>query len=113
MAYIDYTYYNEIYKGEPVDETDFPLLAERASRDIAELSGFWIKDDISAMTDDQQYYIKLATASQLEYLSINGISDNLANASLGKFSYSTGKTNYGKSVRDSLAPTGLLYRGLG
>lgn len=33
MAYVDETYYNEIFSGESVDETDFPSLCRRGRRD--------------------------------------------------------------------------------
>ncbi len=114
MAYIDKDYYDNSYKGESVDEVDFPSLAERASRDIDELTGFNIKS-LDSITEVQQMYIKLATASQLEYLDQNGImSDTFQTATLGKFSYSGSGRASRFSARASayVFASGLAYRGL-
>lgn len=111
MAYIDKDYYDNVYKGEPVDEADFPSLSERASRDINELTGFKILD-FDKLTEYQQKHIKLATASQLEFLDQNGIFTDGTYTSLGKYTSQGRKEKYSGNVRDYLSPTGLLYRGL-
>ncbi len=117
MAYIDYEFYTDTYKGESVDEADFPALAERASRNINELTGFKI-EDFEKLNEKQQFYVKLATASQLEHLDNSESLDGLASATLGKFSFSSVTTSsstsqkYSATARDYLAYSGLLYRGL-
>lgn len=117
MAYIDFNYYTNTYKGEPVEEADFPSLSERASEIIDSLTCFKI-GDISNITDDFILtQIKKATAAEVEFISLNGgYINESGNMSLGKFSYSGTSSNNNLNIStlifSYLAPTGLLYRGL-
>lgn len=129
MAYVDAEYYETVYKGESVPETDFPGLLARAEEIIEELCMYRVTPvTILAMPDAVQERVKKAVCAQIEYLDANGGSDldngaGLQSASLGKFSYtlaagagaggSSGQSVYSPRAQRLLAPTGLLYRGGG
>ena len=129
MAYVDTEYYETVYKGEPVPETDFPGLLARAEEIIEELCMYRVSPvTILAMPEDVRERVKKAVCAQIEYLDANGGSDldngaGLQSASLGKFSYtlaagagtggSFGQSVYSSRAQRLLAPTGLLYRGGG
>lgn len=129
MAYVDTEYYETVYKGEPVPETDFPGLLARAEEIIEELCMYRVSPmTILAMPEDVRERVKKAVCAQIEYLDANGGSDldngaGLQSASLGKFSYtlaagagtggSFGQSVYSPRAQRLLAPTGLLYRGGG
>ncbi len=119
-AYIDKAFYDTTYKGESVAEADFPTLVERASAIIDELSFYRIGENLASLATYQQNMVKMATAAQVEYLQINGGAGILneaqgSGASLGKYSEGSGtKISFvSTSAISYLAPTGLMYRGLG
>lgn len=124
MPYVDKTFYDEIFKGEPVVDADFSFLLERASEIIEEMCMYRIQPErMDLYGTFIQDRIKKAVCAQIEYLDANGGSDmdngeSLTSASLGKFSYSTGSASgtsgqsiYSPRALRLLAPTGLLYRG--
>ena len=37
MSYVDISYYTDTFRGEPVNESDFPSLCERASELVEEM----------------------------------------------------------------------------
>lgn len=127
MPYVDEQYYNNVFRGEPVDDADFPSLLERASEIVEEMCMYRIKPELmDAYGTEIQNRIKKAVCAQIEYMDANGGSDmdngtDLQSAGLGKFSYtkSSGITGSSKQSLYSprsmriLAPTGLLYRGGG
>ena len=81
MAYIDYTYYTEIFGGEPVPEEEFPALARQASDIIDALS-------ISS-PDAESELVKQAACYQVEYLyQSGGIIGSAVSESLGSYSIS-------------------------
>lgn len=125
MPYITREYYNKFY-GEPVSESDFPPLLERASEIVEELTAYRLNEESYYKMDGfKTERIKKAICAQIEYLNANGGSDmdngeSLQSATLGRFSYSSGSgmTGEGQSIYSPrairlLAPTGLLYRGGG
>src|SRR5690554_6099584 len=93
MAYIDKTYYDETYKGVPIDDADtFSRLSERASDIIDQITGYKIKD-INDLTAFQQSQVKKATAAQTEFLAISGSEsavhgDRFQSVGIGSFNYS-------------------------
>lgn len=127
MSYVIEDYYNETFHGEPVDNTDFPSLSERASEIVEEMTMYRLTPvTILAMPEDVQERVKKAVCAQIEYLDANGGSDmdngnDLQSAALGKFNYnktsgadgSTQQSIYAPRAIRLLAPTGLLYRGGG
>lgn len=127
MPYVDISYYIGTYKGEPVDNADFPSLCMRAEELIEEMAMYRISPiTVLAMPETVQERVKMAVCAQIEYLDANGGSDmdngaDLQSAGLGKFNYtkssgvngSTEQSMYAPRAIRLLAPTGLLYRGGG
>lgn len=127
MPYVDEKFYSEVFMGEPIDNSDFPSLAVRASEIVEEMSMYRVNE---ITFEDLPEAIKLAfrkaVCAEMEYLDANGGSEvdngsDFSSASLGRFSYTKGTASEGTS-RESwyapralrlLAPTGLLYRGGG
>lgn len=125
MDYIDSDYYENQYKGEPVDKADFPAILKRAEEIIEELTLYRLTPDVFAsLPGSHRERVKKAVCAQIEYLNANGGAemDNgvpIQSATLGKFSYSAG-TGANGSLSQSvfspraerlLWPTGLTYRG--
>ena len=127
MPYVDISYYIGTYKGEPVDNADFPSLCMRAEELIEEMTMYRISPiTVLAMPETVQERVKMAVCALIEYLDANGGSDmdngaDLQSAGLGKFNYtkssgvngSTEQSMYAPRAIRLLAPTGLLYRGGG
>lgn len=125
MPYVTQDYYYNTFHGEPVDETDFPSLLDRAAEIIEELCMYRISEsNLNKYGTDAQERIRKAVCAQIEYLDANGGSEmdngsDLQSAGLGKFNYTkssgvTGSTEqsiYAPRAQRILAPTGLLYRG--
>lgn len=122
MAYIDKTYYDDEFQGEPVEDvSEFNRLAQRASEQIDQLTIYRI-NDIQKWPDFIQKQIKKATASIVEQYAINGgfeavNGSNLTSVNIGSFSYQEGaggsvNADIAKAAYKHLAPTGLLHRGV-
>lgn len=125
MSYVDETYYNDIFHGEPVASADFPSLCERAGELIEELTLYRLTPiTFLAMPDSVQDLVKKGVCAQIEYLDANGGSDldngvGIQSATLGKFSYSgsvgvngsTEQSRFSPRAERILWPTGLTYRG--
>ena len=127
MPYVDREYYVGTFKGEPVDDTDFPSLCMRAGEIIEEMTMYRVTPvTVLAMPEAVQERVKMAVCAQIEYLDANGGADmdngsDLQSAGLGKFNYtksvgangSTEQSMYAQRAIRLLALTGLLYRGGG
>ncbi|AST93009.1 hypothetical protein BC6307_17945 [Sutcliffiella cohnii] len=128
MAYIDYTYYTNDYKGTTIDEDEFARLAERASEVIDQITGYKLKKSTSfeKFHSFVQEQVKKATAAQVEFYILSGgtdiaiTGDDITGVAVGKFSYGGGNRSSGKerepiadNLLDYLRPTGLLYSGIG
>ncbi len=125
MPYVDSKYYLDTFKGEPVDDADFPSLCMRAEELIEEMTMYRVTPVTAlAMPEAVRERVKMAVCAQIEYLDANGGVDmdngaDLQSAGLGKFNYtkasgSNGDTEqsiYAPRAIRLLAPTGLLYRG--
>ncbi len=123
--YITETYYNDTFKGEPVDSADFPSLCGRAEEIVEEMTMYRVSDKtFLSFSEEVQERIKKAVCAQIEYLEANGGSEmdngaDLQSAALGKFNYtksagangSTAQSIYSPRALRILLPTGLMYRG--
>lgn len=120
--YVNKEYYANTFKGEPVDETDFPVLLQKAFEIIEELCMYRITEErLNSYSTYIQECVKKAICAEIEYLDANGGFDidsgvSIQSAGLGKFNYtgvSTAKRQsvYAPRALRILAPTGLLYRG--
>lgn len=118
MAYIDYAYYTDVYKGVPIDADTFSRLAERASELIDQVTNYTIQD-IAALPAFTQEQVKKATAAQVEYLYQNGegvlqgVTD-LQDVKIGDFSYKSASPGNPTSplALSFLRRTGWLYAGV-
>lgn len=125
MSYVTKNYYDSTFKGESVDDADFPSLSRRAEEIIEEMTMYKLTlPTFNEMPEAMQERVKLAVCAQIEYLDQNGGSDmdngaDLQSAGLGKFNYtkSTGANGsatqsiYSPRAQRILLPTGLMYRG--
>jgi len=130
MGYINKAYYDNEYKGVPIeDESTFNRLEARASDLIDMITSFVLLGvEFSSFAQLIQTNVKKAVAAQIEYmvslggeLTIHG--DRPSSVNIGNFSYSEGG-NQGKgqlsreqqmvspAVIQYLKLTGLLYRGV-
>lgn len=124
MPYVDYTYYNETYKGKSVTAEDFPALELRASEIIDDITMYRVaQSSLGSYSELIQTQFKKAVCAQIDYIDSMGGIDVLdeapmQSAGIGKFNYSGGNSSTGSKdntsprVTSLLFPTGLLYRGL-
>lgn len=128
MAYISKDYYDNEYKGTPIqDGGTFDRLAARAT-DIVDMltNHYLLGTELSKWPELIQGQIMKATAAQVEYLLTNGESKALGageygQVSAGNFSYGdkAGKESLSReelmtsaAVINHIRPTGLLYTGV-
>ena len=121
MAYIDLEYYREEYVGlEVADDATLTRLINRASRDIDLITQGRI-GELSEQPVLVQKNVKLATASQVEFLLLNGetastVSQGSSKFRLGSYSSYGSETSvmgrYSSAIRDYLMPVGLMYSGV-
>lgn len=123
--YVDETYYNDVFKGESVESTDFPTLCQRAGEIIEEMTLYRLTEEgFLMMSESTQKLVKNAVCAQMEYLDINGgaemdMGNGMSGATLGKFSYSGASSGNGSTEQSIFSPraerilwpTGLTYRG--
>lgn len=123
--YVDEVYYHDMFRGEPVDDTDFPTLCQRAGEIIEEMTLYRLTEEgFAMMPENTQKLVKNAVCAQIEYLDANGgaemdMGNGMSGATLGKFSYSGASSGSGSTEQSifspraerTLWPTGLTYRG--
>ena len=123
--YVDEVYYHDIFRGEPVDDTDFPTLCQRAGEIIEEMTLYRLTEEgFAMMPENTQKLVKNAVCAQIEYLDANGgaemdMGNGMSGATLGKFSYSGASSGSGSTEQSIFSPraerilwpTGLTYRG--
>ena len=123
--YVDEVYYHDMFRGEPVDDTDFPALCQRAGEIIEEMTLYRLTEEgFAMMPENTQKLVKNAVCAQIEYLDANGgaemdMGNGMSGATLGKFSYSGASSGSGSTEQSIFSPraerilwpTGLSYRG--
>ncbi|RGY83209.1 hypothetical protein [Dorea sp. AM58-8] len=123
--YVDEVYYHDMFRGEPVDDTDFPALCQRAGEIIEEMTLYRLTEEgFAMMPENTQKLVKNAVCAQVEYLDANGgaemdMGNGMSGATLGKFSYSGASSGSGSTEQSIFSPraerilwpTGLTYRG--
>ena len=123
--YVDEVYYHDMFRGEPVDDTDFPALCQRAGEIIEEMTLYRLTEEgFAMMPENTQKLVKNAVCAQIEYLDANGgaemdMGNGMSGATLGKFSYSGASSDSGSTEQSIFSPraerilwpTGLTYRG--
>ncbi|MGC9338749.1 hypothetical protein [Listeria ivanovii] len=129
MSYTTLEFYTNEYAGEHLEQEEFSSLLKHAERKIDSLTFYRIrKNRFETFSEFIQHQIQLATCNQIEYFKEAGGTSELAvskpnNVSIGRTSISD--SNFastatslnsgliGSDVRSYLAPTGLLYCGVG
>ena len=92
--YVDETYYNDVFKGEPVESAGFSVLCQRAGEIVEELTLYRLTEEgFPMMPETTQKLVKNAVCAQIEYLDANGgaemdMGNGMSGATLGKFSAS-------------------------
>lgn len=121
---VDYLYYTDTFKGEPVDNADFPRLLARAqdAMDALLFGKLSLVDDMAACVQET---VRRALCAQVEYYALYGVEAAVtgtadAGFTVGHVSVQGGSNASSKSVdiagvcpaaRAMLERTGLLYRG--
>ena len=72
MGLVNLAYYNDVYLGEPIPETDFPRLELRAEDLILGLIGL-SATSVAMFDEDTQTVINKAICCEIEYLNEYGI----------------------------------------
>lgn len=121
MAYVDYEYYSEVFKGK-LESSEIDKLLEEASDDVDKLSFGRIRHrGFENLTEFQQDRVKKAVCYQAEFINTYGgyISSPLGGYSIGDVSLSFGEDNQGadgtvadKKTLSYLSQTGLSSRRL-
>ncbi|MGN7176217.1 hypothetical protein BK139_03470 [Paenibacillus sp. FSL R5-0490] len=120
MPYIDQAFYNDVYKGTPMDAETFTMLEERASDVVDMITNYrLVRVDLSHKPELIRNNVKKAVAAQIEFmyseggeLSVHGGSPS--SVSVGGFIYTKGSgvKVVSEMARSFLRPTGLLYMGV-
>lgn len=121
MAYVEYEYYKDTFKGS-LDENAATKLLEEASDQVDRLTyGRIRRKGFKNLTEYQQEMIKKAVCHQAEFINNYGeyLNSPLSGFSIGDVSLSFGKENQGpggviadKKTLDYLSQTGLTVRRL-
>lgn len=118
--YVDEKFYQEFIGVVP---DNFNVLNQIATDQIDILCGRKIsRKGFDNLIEFEQIAVKKAICIQISFLEqnggVDGINENISSMTIGKFSY-TANTNansntiYANMVYQYLAPTGLLYNGIG
>lgn len=129
MTYTTLNYYRHEYRGSDIDETVFETLLKHAERKIDSVTYYRIKKQgYDTFSDFDKEQIGLATCAQIEYFHEHGGTttkafESVQSVSIGRASISKGSDGQSNSqsssnlvspsVYECLAPTGLLYAGIG
>jgi len=121
LAYVDYEYYKNTFKGNLDEDTAIKLLEESSDQVDRLTYGRIRKKGFDNLTEYQQNLIKKAACYQADFLDNYGeyLSSPLSGFSIGDVSLTFGKENQGpggiiadKKTLDCLAQTGLSTRRL-
>lgn len=123
MAYADFTFYVEQYKGASIDAADFNRLAMRASAFIDRVTFGRAAPvmETEGETGESEYVrpVKLATCAVAEEMERGEQGGQVQSERVGQHSVTyvsgsslTGEQSQAKAARLYLAVTGLMYRGL-
>ena len=61
--YVDETYYNDVFKGEPVESADFPTLCQRAGEIIEEMTLYRLTEEGFLMMSSTQWVFSCFAAA--------------------------------------------------
>lgn len=116
MAYADYAFYIDCYRGSSIPETDFPRLAERATEYIDFATLGRAMDYL-----DAEQLVKKACCAVAEAYQTNEQGGGVVSETVGKITrnYAAGvsttpteEQRLYRAVRRYLLHAGLLYRGV-
>ena len=126
-AIVDYSYYENTYKGNEADEATFPALYAHASRVIGSITRWQVDEsNFVELPELTQTLYKNAICSQVDFIAINGVESISGGAGVG---FSIGKVRVDGNANASasgamsasvspaaimyLEQTGLMYCGVG
>lgn len=116
MGVVDFTFYNDVYKGNEADQTSFPAFCARAS-DIVGAMAHWAVDEttISRLPAKTQELYRKAICAQIDFFALNGL-EAVNDAGNGGFTVGKvtvhGRQNdggIGGSLAASIAPMAKMY----
>ena len=124
--YVDETYYNDVFKGEPVESAGFSVLCQRAGEIVEELTLYRLTEEgFPMMPETTQKLVKNAVCAQIEYLDANGgVRDGYGKWNVRSNTWASFHTlehllatdprnslYFRRGTERILWPTGLTYRG--
>lgn len=115
MGLVTLTYYNDIYLGEPVPETDFPRLELRAEELVLGLIGM-SATNVALLDEETQTAVKKAVCCEIEYLYEYGVGVAVygkeagGGFTVGKVSVNNGSaTKAAAGAKSMIAPGVYVY----
>ena len=118
-AYVDFTFYVEIYRGAAIPAADFPRLALRASVVIDQVTFGQAAAVVTADEDDDLIaLIQMATCAVAEEIQKADAGGTVQSERVGQHSVTYAVSTVSderrqvKAAKLYLAATGLMYRGL-
>lgn len=102
MAYVDYNYYTNTYKGDTISQTDFPRYEERAEELIDAVTRYRVAEmGLTAFPARVQTLIQKAVCAQINYYVEYGLAVALTGQDNGGFT--VGKVTVQGSGSDKAA----------
>lgn len=109
MPLIDQRYYTEVYLGEFVDHTDFPVLLRRAEDAVGNLTCHQVtEDNFDSLPPIVKTLYKKALCAQIEYLQEIGPSADITGETGMANGFTVGKVHVGGTSGKSNAHSGVL-----
>lgn len=115
MGLVTLTYYNDIYLGEPVPETDFPRLELRAEELVLGLIGM-SATNVALLDEETQTAVNKAVCCEIEYLYEYGVGVAVygkeagGGFTVGKVSVNNGSaTKAAAGAKSMIAPGVYVY----
>lgn len=115
MGLVTLTYYNDIYLGEPVPETDFPRLELRAEELVLGLIGMSAAN-VTLLDEETQTAVQKAICCEIEYLYEYGVGVAVygkeagGGFTVGKVSVNNGSSAHAAAgARSMIAPGVYVY----
>lgn len=114
-AIVDYSFYSSVYMGTEADEASFPALYAHASRTVAMLTRWQVREDnFSGLDPFVQTLYRLAICSQIDFYAVNGIESvndtGGAGFTVGKVTvHGKAGTSSGGAMSASVSPAAKAY----
>ena len=114
-AIVDYSYYEDTYKGTEADETSFPALNAHAERMINAMAHWRVNEgNFGSLPSFVQTLYRLAVCSQIDFLAINGV-DSVSGGDNGGFTvgkvsvHGKASASAGGAMSANISPAAISY----